>query len=274
MEAFDAVRFYKIARLLGWSEAFCAAPRVDEIVPEASLERFKGRMDEVRKDCEHLGLRVAAIHLREVIRNLSQGISWKDLALVSRGLGETIRRELMAQFFFRVPSDRQHLFDAQASFGGEVGARFPSAEDDIRHAGNCLATECATAAVFHLGRAAARGVNALWKALGKTSSNKGLSWEEVLLDLEYEQSKPVAEQPPFWRTYPALCGESIAAVRAIKNAWRDHTLHVERTYNESQAMRIFTAVEHFLQTLAAVLDESGSVYPESSAPSLPFSPPQ
>lgn len=272
MEAFDAVRFYKIARLLGWSEAFCGAPRVEEVVPESSVERFKTRMTEVRLDCEHLGLRVAAIHIHEVVRNLSQGISWKDLGLVSRGLGETIRRELLAQYFFRVPSDRQHLFDAQASFGGEVGARFPSAEEDIRQAGNCLATECATAAVFHLGRAAELGVNSLWKALGKPPPKKGLSWDEVLLDLEYEQNKPASERSPFWRTYPGLCSESISSVRAIKNVWRDHTLDVERTYNDSQAARIFTAVKHFLQTLAAVVDESGSVYPDSSGPALPFSP--
>lgn len=229
-------------------------------------------MTEVRADCEHIGLKVAAVQLAEVVRDLSEGVSWKDLGLASRELGETIRRELMAQSFFRVPSDRKHLFDAEAPFGCEVGERFPSAEEDIRQAGNCLATGCATAAVFHLERAAEFGVKALWKGLGKALANKGISWDEILLDLEHEQNKPASDRLPFWRTYPSLCSESISAVKAIKNVWRDQTLHIERTYSDSQAMRVFTAVKHFLQTLAAVLDESGSVYPESSAPALPFSP--
>ena len=56
--------------------------------------------------------------------------------------------------------------DKDRLFGDEVWHGFPSARADIREAGNCLATGCNTAAVFHLMRAVEWGLRALATDLG------------------------------------------------------------------------------------------------------------
>ena len=52
--------------------------------------------------------------------------------------------------FLRVDEDRVLYLERDALFGAKVDEAFSSAARDIKEAGNCLAAECTTAAVFHL----------------------------------------------------------------------------------------------------------------------------
>jgi len=62
--------------------------------------------------------------------------------------------ELKKRKFLRVSDHTSRYLDREHLFGEAVSAAFPSAANDIKGAGNCLAAECPTAAVFHLMRAA------------------------------------------------------------------------------------------------------------------------
>ena len=48
-----------------------------------------------------------------------------------------------------------------------------------------------------------------------------------------------------------------ASLDAIKNAWRNPTIHVENKYNEEEADHIFGVVMGFMRKLASRCDENG-----------------
>jgi hypothetical protein len=83
-----------------------------------------------------------------------------------RHVRECIQSESYRQKFLYVARDRAEYVDNPSLFGEKVLAQFPSAAFDIRESGNCLAAECATAAVFHLMRAVEWGLRAIGTDLG------------------------------------------------------------------------------------------------------------
>ena len=61
--------------------------------------------------------------------------------------------ELKDRKFIKVCDDAESYVDNGKLLGDQVSKAFPSASAELREAGNCLAVECHTAAVFHLMRA-------------------------------------------------------------------------------------------------------------------------
>ena len=55
----------------------------------------------------------------------------------------------------------------------------------------------------------------------------------------------------------ALFDDLYASLDAVKNPWRNATMHVERKYTEEEANHIFAAVRGFMMRLAARMDEDG-----------------
>jgi hypothetical protein len=48
-----------------------------------------------------------------------------------------------------------------------------------------------------------------------------------------------------------------ASLDAVKNPWRNATMHVENKYVPEEAEHIFAAVKGFMKELASRMDESG-----------------
>jgi hypothetical protein len=48
-----------------------------------------------------------------------------------------------------------------------------------------------------------------------------------------------------------------ASLDAVKNPWRNSTMHVEKKYTDDEAQHIFAAVKGFMKKLAARMDENG-----------------
>lgn len=54
-----------------------------------------------------------------------------------------------------------------------------------------------------------------------------------------------------------LFSEMYAMLDAVKNAWRNQTMHIDQKYTEEEAEMIFIAVKHFMQKIASRMDENG-----------------
>src|SRR5690606_2199938 len=74
-----------------------------------------------------------------------------------------------------VPPEKAKFFESDELFGTEVATAFPSARQDIKDAGNCLALDLNTAAVFHLMRVMEVGVKAMARHL-KVRIKAGLDY--------------------------------------------------------------------------------------------------
>ncbi|MGA7383217.1 MAG: hypothetical protein WBW81_00495, partial [Methylocella sp.] len=109
------------------------------------------------------------------------------LAAEVRHVRGALLNEISGRKFLRVASDRSGYIDQEALFGPIVLRSFPSAKLDIREAGNCLAAECGTAAVFHLMRAAEFSLRALARDRRIEFADKPLNekeWGQILPKLE------------------------------------------------------------------------------------------
>jgi hypothetical protein len=173
--------------------------------------------------------------------------------------------------FLYVSPDRAQYLDREDLFGQSVKDAFPSASADLREAGNCLAAECNTAAVFHLMRVVEWGLRALCSDLGlKKVKNKirrsgrvtyvpieYSEWERLLDQLQdnvdgklsrLKRGTSKQELQQFY--YPAL-----QDIRGIRDAWRNHVMHTRDEYNREDADAILSHVKRLMIKLSGRVRE-------------------
>ena len=51
--------------------------------------------------------------------------------------------------------------------------------------------------------------------------------------------------------------DAYASLDAVKTAWRNPTMHVEKKYTAEESENIYAAVKGFLQNVSARMDEDG-----------------
>jgi len=88
------------------------------------------------------------------------------------------------------------------------------------------------------------------KAFAKTlsvSTDTNRSWDAILKKL----TEAVKSKHPHEDRYH----ETIARLYVVKDAWRNPTMHVERRYNDEEALDIFNSVSSFMRHLASFLSE-------------------
>ena len=131
---------------------------------------------------------------------------------------------------------QSHGLTAEAPFGAEVAAAFPSLAYDIEEAALCLALRRPTAAVFHCTQVLRHGIQSLLRQQGVADpfATIGQSWQRVW------QSLSGTDQPA-----------ALDALKVVEARWRHTNLHPADKYTEEEAGLIFRAVGRFMQALAA-----------------------
>jgi hypothetical protein len=194
------------------------------------------------------------------------------LANELRNMWETLLFNIAKYRFLQVDSRFIGYVDHPHLFGESVNNAFPSAAPDIREAGNCLAADCNTAAVFHLMRAVEWGLRAFAWDLGLLSiaqrRKKGgtvkyvplpySDWEHILAQLQVKVDAKITALRPGNKKqelqefyYPAL-----QDIRGIRDAWRNHVMHTRREYTSKDAEAILEHVRRLMVTLASRVSEA------------------
>jgi hypothetical protein len=207
-----------------------------------------------------LGLSSSADQADRVAVRLSEtskieGVEYTEMlqALLDRIGDETGRQQ-----FFMVPPHRTTFYtEASKLFGESTNAAFPSAQPEIEHAAKCLAFGRNTASVFHLMRVMEVGLRVLGKSLNDPALDpkRNPSWEAILKRCDDQLKLPLKDRSPEWKTDDSFFSEAIANLRAVKNAWRNSTMHVERDYDEEEALDVMNAVKGYMRHLAGKLKE-------------------
>lgn len=226
------------------------------------------------KVCWDSGLTNAATRISEMHGGIAQHATSPDISML---LSETnhivaeILRDLRSRQFIAIDAERNYFVDRDDLLGRPVADAFPSAVPDIREAGNCLAADCNTAAVFHLMRAVEWGLRALAADLGLKQVKHKIKksgrvlytpiayseWERILDDLQERVDAKIAtlkrgtkkqELQQFY--YPAL-----RDIRGIRDAWRNHVMHTRDEYNAEDADAVFTHVKRLMNALAGRIAE-------------------
>jgi hypothetical protein len=163
--------------------------------------------------------------------------------------------------FLILDTERGRLANSSDLFGSEVAAAFPSAEDDIRDAGNCLAAECNTAAVFHLMRVAEIGLRALARdrrvRLPRKEPLDVAAWETIIKELEaaddairqYPKTGAQAAQYAFHHG-------AMMEFAKFKSVFRTQVMQARQQFEPNHAVKVFEDVRAFMQILANRISES------------------
>lgn len=178
-------------------------------------------------------------------------------------VADAIRDELWKRIFFVVSPERREYAEHPQYIGQNVLDAFPLALREVYEAGNCLAAECNTAAVFHLMRVVEWGLRALCAHMGlrKAKRRKGkdvpisyVDWETMLNQLhplvdakiaKMRRGKAKQEAQEFY--YPVL-----QDIRAIRDAWRNHLMHTRAVYSSANAEAILSHVKRLMSTLSVI----------------------
>jgi hypothetical protein len=143
------------------------------------------------------------------------------------------------------------FFDPKDSKAEKVSVKFPSAAEDISEAGKCLACGRSTACVMHLGRVLEVGLKVLAGALGVGPQH---DWGKYLSRIDDELTKRMKSAGA--RTADEqFYAEAHAMFDSVRRAWRNPTMHVDKTYTVERAEEILIAVRSFMRHLAMKLQE-------------------
>jgi hypothetical protein len=182
-------------------------------------------------------------------------------ALLSQLKG-SITQALDSRKFVRIPDGYEGLVENEKLFGARVYDSFPSARGEIKEAGNCLAVECNTAAVFHLMRAAEHGLRCLVRSVGVTAPKVPLEFQEWQNLIEQVESRVDAAKITSWSQPSkgnalAFFGSTVSDYYAFKDAIRNITMHTRSggTYDGPGALSVRNRVQDCLVRLSGHVDE-------------------
>lgn len=174
---------------------------------------------------------------------------------------ETDRWDPDKRISFIIDTERGQLVDHPGLFGQAVKKAFPSAAEDICEAGNCLAAECNTAAVFHLMRVAEVGLKALARdrrvRMPRKEPLSFTAWETIFRRLDDAEDairhypKSQAQEAQY-----AFHHQAMAQFRRFGDPFRNQVMNVREHFGPEHARKIFEDVRDFMQILSGRISET------------------
>lgn len=162
--------------------------------------------------------------------------------------------ELHRHVYYHVEERLVGYYNDSLPFGEAVFEKFPSATEDIRAAGRCLALGQGTACVFHLMLVLELGLTALAKALEIPYAP---SWESYLTQIQKKMSEKHATKSAAWKRSEAFYRDVAGDLQLVKLAWRNPTMHIVRgrAYDVADAESIYIQTRTLMQRLSSRLKE-------------------
>jgi hypothetical protein len=234
------------ADLLDEKAAQCVLKELESLsicIGQMELKESQARLEQI------------ADHLKKPTQNWQKYPSYDVVRTALRDLSSAIYKEMEKHSFVYIPQDRAKYFEQDALFGEEVNKEFSSVKADIKDAGNCLAAELDTGAVFHLLRVAEKGMKALARHLKikKVAKNKPLAfgtWKDILKAIRDKIDNLYNTSPGAKRTKQLeFYSDLLNSLTGLKE-WRDSVSHDRSRYDEHDAAKVLTYVSSFMQRLA------------------------
>jgi len=231
-----------------------------EVIPFGFRTQLIERTERMQKLCQDCGLTHTSDHFDRIREGLGRGkysITYAELAsmlpeVMNRIEDETSHQVVMVvePAYLKYFSDPQ-FFDSTDSTANKVSIQLSSANEDIAEAGKCLACGRSTACIMHLNRIMEVGLKALAAAVSVGPQN---DWGKYLGEIEAELTKRMKSsgaRSPDEQFY----AEAHAMFDSVRRAWRNPTMHVDKTYTEERAEEILIAVRSFMRHLATKLHD-------------------
>lgn len=231
-----------------------------KMIKQLKSERMQYELDFLpyfREQMETMGCSGTVDQINRILGKKDK-LTWDVYIEMQRALHDRVVDDLSHGEFFLVPPHRHKYFlDAKILFGEDVNRSFPSAIKDIEEAGKCFAFGRNTAMVFHLMRVMELGLRALGASLHDSTLDPRTnpSWNTILRRCMRELELPINDRSQDWKQDNEFFSTATANLRAVKDAWRNPTMHIDRDYDEEEALDVLNAVKAFTRHLAVKLHE-------------------
>jgi hypothetical protein len=234
---------------------------VDEII---RLE-LQGALPSIQRTCSKLKM-AASVHelwaFEIRLRTKDQIKTYDSLGTFIEALLTTMSHEFDALRFAYIHQQKWEFFEQDGLFGDDVSQKFPSAAPEIKSAGNCLAVDLNTAAIFHLMRATEVGLRALASELGVVTVGKNkpiefAMWGEIISYIQSNMSSLVqGSSPQEKKEKSQFYNGVLLQCEALKELWRNPVSHSGRIYSDNEAIGVYTHVKEFFGCLATRVKEA------------------
>jgi len=258
MNKYSAEKFYELAESI--NELTIRFKQISS-VDSSHIPGFAQYFDEIRQKCHVIGLEQSRKQASRARDLMVFGKSPEEIAeLIKhhlRSISELIKSEMESSLFFHVPFEKAKYYKpVEPLFGKDVHDNFPSAEFDIREAGNCFAFGRQLACVFHLSRVVEALLGAIDKDLGIIDRNT--TWNYYITGLH---SKMLVKYPePKDQHHTKMRAFYLAMenrLREAKDVWRDDATHdASKRFTDEEAEDLIQAVRLLMRHAAEHLNET------------------
>lgn len=217
-------------------------PIEDKYIPDTKLI-----ISQVQKVCSDTLLVSAYDQTNRILHQLDMPVRCTSRQLMNLliDLQNRVDDGLARAVFYQLSPDRYHFYANTAPFGDHVNSRFPAAARDLHEAANCYAVHRNVATVYHLMKVMEVALRELAKKLKvRYSPSWGIYLERIDAKLKSKSPKSKAK-----RLRLQFLAEAASRLRAVKDAWRDPTMHVAADYGPDQTTAIFNSVKSFMEFL-------------------------
>lgn len=228
----------------------------EQVLTEYNRSSVRAKLEGWGKILEKLGARGPVATIQRWKEGLDDpNFSWADMRTAAKELHGRVEDELKETSLWIIPAERALQFRGRPPFGDQVASHFSPANEDIGDGVYCLLLGRGTATVFHLMRVMEVGLRALAASLNDPTLDpkRNPSWETILKRGDKELGKPLKERSPEWQSDEEFFSTAHANLRAVKDAWRNPTMHIERRYDPEEAQDVWNAVRAFMRHLAQKL---------------------
>ena len=227
-----------------------------------AANELTARLRRFRQELAELEARLTISEVDRFIDRLeSYAITVSEFSYFVKSVRLRLQDEMSSTNLLALNSEDQNYFSPRSPlFGDLIPEKFPTnGEFELDEAAKCLALGRPTAAVFHLMRLMEVGIRALARCLQIPDPLKPAerNWGHIIGEIK----KRIDARWPTAATRAhgdgALFEQLHASLDAVRNPWRNATMHVESKYTDDQAKHILIAVKGFMEKLASRTDENG-----------------
>jgi hypothetical protein len=270
MLKFNAPQFYHVTTLLSsletslgitWrlqrdqlGEDLIHAPTLDENGSH-SIDALAAHLEEIGLDyCAASLRRVQAVMRQHVAGELGPDVAERQI----QDFRDRVHDALKEPHFLVLNARERELYEAKASFFGECAeTAFADIQHDLEEAAKCLALKRNTAMVFHLMRvmeSAVRKLAAKASVIARAPitihkpNGEFLEWGGILSNLKSQgiDSMASATAKQSWTEVHTL-------LYAVKEAWRNPTMHPAAKYTDEEADEVFATARVLIRKLASLV---------------------
>ncbi len=225
----------------------------DNFTPTQS---FVGEFEKLENDLSLIGLNMTVRQVNRfiaIVKRSNGGPLDRNGVYAMQEIISRLQDELVDIKVLTVDKRFAGYFGQLSPFGSNVSDTFPEALDDAEAAASCIAVGQGTASVMHLMRVIEVGLKKLASLLDISYAP---SWESYLSQISKNIALKHDHKDAQWKIDEPFFRDVNGDLIAIKQSFRNPTMHVVRKFSSEEAEEIFIATNRFMNRICQKIQQT------------------